>query len=158
MKKKVLAGIMIAVVLAILFVPMPIGPCKDGGTRQYSALTYKIVAWHRLHDDGIYKATKAYWFPDNFKSVDALWAYEEDNVTRSFVAEILKLDASGALVQPAQGEQELFSSDQIYIGTAHLEDIGAEVGSRVKIYYTGGIMESYPARVHAVKWALAENR
>ena len=70
MKKKVLAGIMIAVVLAILFVPMPIGPCKDGGTRQYSALTYKIVAWHRLHDDGIYKATKVYWFPNNFKSVD----------------------------------------------------------------------------------------
>ena len=63
--------------LAILFAPIPKGSCNDGGTGAYAALTYKIVVWHRLTDDGVYKATKIYWFPGNFKSLDDLWAYEK---------------------------------------------------------------------------------
>jgi len=153
MKKRIFAGIAMAViVLTVLFAPMPVGPAKDGGTRQYCALSYKVVAWRRLYDDGLYEATKVYWFPDNFKPIDELWAYEEGNLTYKFVAKVLELNTGGALVQPVQGEDELRSSDRIYIGTSQLEDIGAQVGSYVEIYYTGGIMESYPAQVHAVKW------
>ena len=46
MKKKtrlwIAAGVLL---LIILFAPIPGSPCKDGGTRAYSALTYKIVKW-----------------------------------------------------------------------------------------------------------------
>ena len=43
MKKKIWIPIVIALLLAILVVPIPTGVYKDGGTREYTALTYKIV-------------------------------------------------------------------------------------------------------------------
>ena len=152
MKKKfwiiVLAAILL---LAVLFVPVPKSPYKDGGTREYAALTYKIVDWNRLTGDSAYEATKAYWFPNNFKSVDALWEYEEKNVLHKFVATILAQDSISVLVQPVEGEEERGSHDKIYVNTTELGEIGAQAGSYVEIYYTGGIMESYPAQIHAVK-------
>ncbi len=157
MKKKPWIWILAAVlVLGILFVPIPTGVYKDGGTRTYSALTYKIVDWNRLTAEDLYEATKVYWFPDNLKSIDALWAEEEPNVVHRFAATILELDSSSALVQPLEGEAECYSSDKIYLSVADLGDIGAQVGSEVTIYYTGGIMESYPAQIHAVKWEMVQ--
>ena len=156
MKKKfwiiVLAAILL---LAVLFVPVPKSPYKDGGTREYAALTYKIVDWNRLTGDSAYEATKVYWFPNNFKSVDALWEYEEKNVVHKFVATILAQDSISVLVQPVEGEEERGSHDKIYVNTTELGEIGAQAGSYVEIYYTGGIMESYPAQIHAVKWDIA---
>ena len=60
MKKKtwILIG---AALIAVLFIPIPRGVCKDGGTREYTALTYKIIDWNRLTDDGIYKKTKIFF-------------------------------------------------------------------------------------------------
>ena len=155
-KKIIFTAIAIVLLLAIFFTPIPKSPYKDGGTREYSALTYKIVDWSRLTTDGIYDATKVYWFPNNFKTIDDLWAYEEQEVVHKFVATVLELDSNSALVQPVEGEEELHSADRIHLGVAELGDIGAQVGSDVEIYYTGGIMESYPAQIHAVKWELAK--
>jgi len=158
MKKKAFLAILITVlILAILFVPVPKSPYRDGGTREYCALAYRVVDWNRLTTDGVYDATKVYWFPDNFNAIDDLWACEEQNVVHKFVATVLELDTVTALVQPVEGEEELRSCSKIYIGLADLDDIGAEVGSDVEIYYTGGIMESSPAQVRAVKWELANN-
>lgn len=158
MKKKVWLVVLAAVLLvAVLFAPIPKSPYKDGGTREYAALTYKVVDWNRLTTDGIYEATKVYWFPNNFKSVDELWEYEEQDVVHKFVATVLELDSTSALVQPVEGEDELRSSDRIRISVTKLGDIGALVGSDVEIYYTGGIMESYPAQINAVKWELGGN-
>lgn len=157
MKKKILLIALAAVLVAALFVPIPKGVYQDGGTREYAALTYKVVDWNRLTADSIYEMTKVYWFPNNFKSIDDLWAYEEENVVSKFVATILEMSADSVLVQPVEGEIERLSCDQIHFGTAELGDIGAQVGSDVEVYYTGGIMESYPAGIHAVKWELAKN-
>ena len=156
MKKKVWIAA-IALFLAVLFVPIPKGQYKDGGTREYAALTYKLVDWNRLTADGTYQATKVYWFPDNFRSIDQLWAYEEPEVVHRFVATVLDLDSNSALVKPVTGEDELRSSDRIQFGIQGLGDIGAKPGSEVVIYYTGGIMESYPAQIHAVNWELIDN-
>ena len=147
-----------ALFLAVLFVPFPKGPYKDGGTREYTALTYKIVDWNRLTADGPYQATRVYWFPDNFQSIDRLWVYEEPKVVHKFVAMVLELDNNSALVKPVTGEDELRSSDRIRFGIQGLGDIGATAGDKVEIYYTGGIMESYPAQIHAVKWELINPR
>lgn len=79
MKKKIITAV-IALVLLILFLPIPIGPSKDGGTRRYDALTYEIVKWQRITEDGeIYKKTSVYFFPDNLKSIDELWAMENND-------------------------------------------------------------------------------
>ena len=157
MKKKFWVWILVGVLLlAVLFTPIPSGVYQDGGSREYTALTYKIVDWNRLTTDGKYEATKLYWFPNNVKSIDDLWVNEEQKVVHKFVATILELDSSSALVQPVEGEDELRSADKIHLDIANLGDIGAQVGSEVEIYYTGGIMESYPAQINAVKWELAK--
>ena len=158
MKKKI--GITVAAVvlfLAVLFVPIPQSPYDDGGTQEYTALTYKIVSWNRLSADDTHRATRVYWFPENLKSVGELWVEEEQNAVHKFVGTVLELDSASALVQPAQGEEELYSADKIYVGIADLGDIGAKVGSLVEVSYTGAIMESYPAQIRAVAWKIAKD-
>ena len=92
MKKKIWIPILVVAVLAILFTPIPTGVYKDGGTREYMSLTYKIVDWNRLTGDTTYDETKVYFFPYNFKSIDSLWYYEEDKVEHSFIATILEIN------------------------------------------------------------------
>ena len=85
MKKGIIIGI-IVVVLLVLFLPVPKGTYDDGGTRDYCALTYKIVVWNKLlvevNEDGsagefyTYRKTSVFWIPDNFKSIDELWKIE----------------------------------------------------------------------------------
>ncbi len=77
MKNKVKI-IIAAIILLVLFLPVPTGVYKDGGTRTYTALTYKIVDWNRLCNEGeIYTKTRIYPFPLNFKSLDSLFYREE---------------------------------------------------------------------------------
>jgi len=79
MKKLIITISIILLILLILFVPLPSGMYKDGGTKEYSALTYKIVKWHKIdnrYDSGYYTKTSIYWFPDNFKSIGELWDVE----------------------------------------------------------------------------------
>ncbi len=104
MKKKILLISIIAVVLLvlILFTPIPQGSYDDGGTREYNALTYKIVAWNRISviidENGqavpdTYKKTSVYWFPENFKNIDELWKMEigeEQNDKQPESAPLLK--------------------------------------------------------------------
>ena len=158
MKKKAWIPVVIAVVLiAILTVPIPSGVYKDGGTREYTAMTYKIVDWNRLTGDSIYDKTKVYFFPYNFKSIDSLWYMEEDEVEFSFIATVLEINDSSVLVEPVEGEDELHSSDEITFSTKNLQNIEVEVGSVVQVNYTGGIMESYPAQINATSWKLSNN-
>ena len=103
MAKKILFLILATVLLlAVLFVPIPKSPGRDGGTREYSALTYKIVDWNRLTTDGVYDATKFYWFPNNFKSIDELWTYEEQEVIHKFVATVIEISENSVLVEPVE--------------------------------------------------------
>ncbi len=158
MKKKIWIPIMIVAVLAVLLIPIPTGVYKDGGTRVYSALTYKIVDWNRMVSaDETYDATRIYFLPNNMKSIDRLWAYEEDKVIHSFIATILEINDSTVLVEPIESEIERKSSDQISFGVQDLADIDAEVGSVVKVSYTGGIMETYPAKIHATNWSISDD-
>ena len=155
MKKKI--WIPIVVVLAILVIPIPTGVYKDGGTREYTALTYKIVDWNRMTGDTIYDETRVYFFPYNFKSIDGLWYYEEDKVEHNFVATILEINNSSVIVEPVADSAVFMSTDKVTFGIFDLEKIEAEVGSVVKVTYTGGVMESYPAQIHAISWELSDD-
>lgn len=157
MKKKIWIPILVVAVLAILFTPIPTGVYKDGGTREYMSLTYKIVDWNRLTGDTTYDETKVYFFPYNFKSIDSLWYYEEDKVEHSFIATILEINGSSVIVQPVGDSAVFMSTDKISFGTSELEKIEFEVGSVVKVTYKGDVMESYPAQVHATSWKLSDD-
>ena len=70
--------LLIGTILAIFIVPIPSEVYKDGGSQEYTALTYKVVHWNRLVEDAITHKTSIYFFPDNFKSIDELWQEELD--------------------------------------------------------------------------------
>ena len=79
MKKKIWIPVIAVIAAAIMLIPIPTGIYKDGGTREYTALTYKIVVWNRLTENSTYSKTKVYFFLDNFKSIDSLWELEKPN-------------------------------------------------------------------------------
>ncbi len=155
MKKKIWILIVTGLVLlAILFVPIPTGVCRDGGTRSYTALTYKVVDWNHLMTDGVYDKTIVYWFPNNFKSIDALWDLEKENAEYSLTAAVLEINGNSVLVQPMEGEK---IGVEILLDITELGDIGASVGSIVEITYFGDVMETAPAQIHATSWKLASD-
>ena len=89
MKKTVIMIAIAVLLLLILFVPIPRGTYRDGGTKDYRALTYRIVVWNRLTDglsgdeNGVYHKTSVFWFPHNFKSIDELWEKESGGETKN---------------------------------------------------------------------------
>ena len=97
--KKKIAIISIAVVfaivfvLAVLFVP-EYRDYKDGGTKEYSAVIYKVVKWRHLYsyvDEngevcyGKYIKEVVYWFPDSRKRLGELWEIEKQNIDEPIV-------------------------------------------------------------------------
>lgn len=86
MKKK--TKILLTLLILLLLIPIPNGTLKDGGTKAFTSLTYKIVSWNRLIDaDGIYSATEFYVFPYNFLSLDRLWSRKPDRVNSEKINE-----------------------------------------------------------------------
>ena len=80
-------------VLAVLFVPEH-KDYRDGGTREYSAVMYKVVKWHHLYsyvDEngevryGTYIKEVVYWTPDSRKTLDELWEIEKQNIDEPIV-------------------------------------------------------------------------
>lgn len=157
MKNKKILITVIAVLILILIIPVPSGIYKDGGTKAYTSLTYKIVDWNVLTADNLYDETKIYFFPDNFKSVDELWQKEEENFLYTFDAKVLEVLEKSVLVEPLEGERERSSCDKISFATGNLKDIGVKAGSYIKITYGGEIMESYPGQIVAIDWELIES-
>ena len=75
MKKRIIIALLALVVL--LVIPIPTGTARDGGTKTYTALTYKIVDWNHYYGDGkVFDKTKVYFFSDNFSSLDDLLEQE----------------------------------------------------------------------------------
>ena len=164
LSKKLWIPVIVLVLLAVLFVPVQ-GVMDDGGTKVYSALTYKVIKWHRLLGMGedCYDATRVYLFPKNFKSASDLWEAEGVDESaymkkeeESFLATVLEISVVSALVEPLEGEEERRSSDRIRFSVKGLEGTEAEPGDIVEIVYDGMIMESYPAGISVSSWKLSE--
>ena len=96
-KKWILAGILM--LLAVLVVPVPSGAYKDGGTREYRALTYKIVDWNRITANGVYEKSGIYFFPDNFLSVDVLWERETEKMGETFRGWVISVVESEVMLE-----------------------------------------------------------
>lgn len=69
---------------------------------------------------------------------------------KSFVATVLKETATYIMVRPDANESEAKSADKIVVSLKkENQDYFYGVGKKVKIYYDGIIMESYPAQINA---------
>lgn len=79
-KKKLIILIIVLALLVVLFTPVPTG--KYGNTKEYTALTYKIIKWDELVSNGRYRDTDFYFFPKNYTSIYKLWdiKMEEDDI------------------------------------------------------------------------------
>ena len=157
MKKKIWIPIAAAVLLAVLFVPIPSKTHEDGGTREYRALTYKIVDWNKNQDGVSYDRTRLYLFPRNFKSLDELWDTEALSAEYSFTAKIIEKNGNTVTAEPVTDRDKNRVGERVSFSIDSLDDIGAEVGTRVEVTYTGGVAESYPTQVNAVSWKLSGN-
>ena len=167
--KKFWIPVIVIVLLAVLFVPVPSGVYKDGGTRAYTALTYKVVKWNRILGAGgeKYTDTSVYFFPKNFQSIDTLWetwemkgadlsAYKEPEPKEEehFEAKILELSVVSAKVEVI--EDGWNCGNPIVFPVKDLDPIDAEVGDIVEVFYNGIIKTSYPAGISASGWRLSE--
>lgn len=76
-----------------------------------------------------------------------------------FYGKVIEAKQNYILVEPNEGEQIRKTADKISIGLGEYNDALYQVGTNVKVTYTGYIMESYPAKVDAIKIELksAEN-
>lgn len=83
MREKKITAAAVILILLVLFLPVPHRRYKDGGTRDFKSLTYRLVIWNRFVEEtggemGIYHKTSVYWFPCSLKSIDELWETEKE--------------------------------------------------------------------------------
>ena len=102
MKKSRIAIIILAVLLLILLIPIPSGTADDGGSREFTSLTYKIIKWNHIVDaDETYTGTDFYLLPDNFKSMSELW--EEKSIS----------SGAGQVINKDNEDEDVSDSDDI---------------------------------------------
>ena len=57
-------------------------------------MTYKVIDWNRVMDDGVYENTRFYFFPDNLRSIDELWEQEQKQIHHRFRGTVLDVKGS----------------------------------------------------------------
>lgn len=130
MKKLRIAIIIVAVLLLILLVPIPSGTADDGGSREFTALTYKIIKWNHIVDaDETYTGTDFYLLPDNFKSMSELW---EDKGISSATGQLTYNDRENSKISDNDniGPEDSVSSSPSDSSTNQTEDISSKVQSQ----------------------------
>ncbi|GEM_PF-1315742 len=85
MKKTIIiAAVIIIVIMLVLFIPTHKEVFRDGGTKEYRALAYKIVVWNRITPSGIVHKTSVYWYPRSLNGIDMLWDYEQQKAAEIY--------------------------------------------------------------------------
>ena len=67
-----------------------------------------------------------------------------------FEGVILEIDEDSILVEPAEGESIRSSADRVMLSRSALDAEETEYlgeGDQVRVFFRGGVMESYPAQV-----------
>ena len=66
---------------------------------------------------------------------------------------ITQVEKNLFFVEPDEGEEIRKSSDLIMIGKLKLDtNVKYEVGERIRIFYDGTVMDTYPAQIKAIKY------
>lgn len=85
MKKKKIIIIISLVIVILLVLLFPIKRVYyDGGTKEYRALLYQAIVWHKLdssYESGYKTGTEYHFFPNNFHSVDYYDEVKPDTLT-----------------------------------------------------------------------------
>lgn len=137
MKKQIIIIAAIVLALLIMFLPIPRGTYRDGGTKDYSALAYRIVVWNRLNgqinEEGSdkYHKTSVFWFPENFKSIDELWEIERSRngyFTISYEYGSAAADFTSTPSKARAGDTVELRTEILYDADIHVYVDGQEIG------------------------------
>ena len=71
MKKKRIFTIITIIIFALLIIPIP-AFYRDGGTKAFTAVLYRVVVWNEHREDGTAGRTGAevHFIPRNFRNID----------------------------------------------------------------------------------------
>ena len=131
---------------------IPHETADDGGSGIYYGLGYnvKIERYISIEYGSQLAKVEMYMF-DKFLT-GAIADIDSDSSSHSFVATVLEETTTYMIVEPNENELERKSSDKIVInyGTDHRDYVYGK-GRKVKIYYNGYIMETYPAQINTDK-------
>ena len=76
-----------------------------------------------------------------------------DNTEYSFCGTITQVEKNLFFVEPDEDEEIRKSSNLIMVGKLKLDtNVKYEVGERIRIFYDGMVMETYPAQIKAIKY------
>ena len=89
-----------------------------------------------------------------FALVGLLFAGCTTNAGAVFTATILHIEDDSVLVEVIEGGSALRTSDRVAFDRSDLEDIGASIGDRIVITYTGSVRLTDPAQISAIGWVL----
>ena len=79
--------------------------------------------------------------------------YTVDNTECSFCGTITQVEKNLFFVEPDDGEEIRKSSNLIMVGKLKLDtNVKYELGERIRIFYDGTVMETYPAQIKATKY------
>ncbi len=126
---------------------------KDGGTKEYLGLGYKVIDFHLLNGYDDMKIGTWFMKYDDFKSEFKEYeiADNDELENSSFYGKIIESNRTSIIVEPNEDEEIRKSADKIAIGLGENNDAIYVIGTNVKITYDGTVMESYPAQVKATK-------
>lgn len=153
-KKMIIIGIILAILILLVPIPMRL---KDGGSIKYKALLYSITKVHRFniesetgYENGIEIEILGMQIYNNVKT-EKQDINTGNNEGSYFFGRVIESTATYIIVEPNENEEERKSSDKISIGLGENNDALYMIGTNVKITYDGTIMETYPAKVKAIK-------
>ncbi len=142
-KLKVIIGM---IVILILLVPIPF-ELNDGGTIEWQSLIYKISIVHKLntdsvtgYEDGTIVEILGCKIYDNV-SYNKITNTENDNMKATIEAIVVKVNENNLLAMGIENGNELYS-----VGLKNFKNIEFKKGQKILIYFSGDVMESYPAQ------------
>ena len=120
---------------------IPMMQYKDGGSKEYWGLGYKVIKCNTLAGD------KSAHF--GFYNLDIGKVCNHDVDVSQFIGEIVEINQNGSfIVEPNENEDVRKSADKISVSGS--SDINWEIGMKVIVKYIGGVMESYPAQINVI--------
>lgn len=157
--KRVWVFIIIFAVIAVtvLAVPIPKAALDDGGTREYAAMTYRIVKWKKFYAGGTYEKQRFISERISKKRLMSFGQRKQRALSMFLMRKLRRLTEALLRFVPLRARRKPQAADRIQFGTSSLERIGFNVGTVVQVTYRGGIRETYPAQIKAISWKNADD-
>lgn len=142
---------------------------NDGGTTEYMGIGYKVIDYNKLN--GYNKIHVGSCFMKYDSSLGEILEEDENGYT-TFIGTVLSSDGifeevmraediGGSIeiiVEPEENETIRRSSDKISVVLKEYDGNAYDPGTKIKVTYDGQVMETYPARVKAIKVKEIENK